>query len=463
MSLQKIGKYTEIFESSRKLQKPTKYDHKRTALIQCIAIAGLIEAGAPYEADNGEIIIDTGMDFKSVFINDVYPYLSPEGQMKVMVENAKMVELPAPPPSEQLPLQENATEETQTDIPEFTSAAVKKEEKRKDPIKMMDGLENYESDQPVPDEDGFGSPEERTAYFENQKWNSVESASVAPEQPAVTPEPSVTPESPIVPVPDVPVPNVPESVMPAPETAAPIVNPEPSYNSYNNIGTEVNQTDPAYVDEAPVNTPPVENSSTVYPDVVALNKYDITYERCNLEVTKSDGTVLRFSVHSAPLTENYDGMIISRLKGLGNNNNYIHTECGSELAFVINDTVIRAKQGNGVGNTFGCMFWSDDPTVMINKINVEVGGNQGNLVIYDDDLELRIYPFHNVRNKETGRMEFGNNSKGEAAFLYYVKNKDQIIASSGIEREPKFTYENVDFLIKAKWNDDDIFLTAEDI
>ena len=62
MSLQKIGKYTEIFEASRRIQRPTKEDSMRITLIQNIAIAGLIEAGAPFEADNGEVIIDTGID-----------------------------------------------------------------------------------------------------------------------------------------------------------------------------------------------------------------------------------------------------------------------------------------------------------------------------------------------------------------------------------------------------------------
>ena len=436
MSLQKIGKYTEIFESSRQLQRPTEFDTKRVLLIQNIAIAGLIEAGAPYTAEKGEIIIDTGIDYKRVFINDIYPYLSPEAQMKVMVANAKMFELPAPQGvNYSAPQNTSSSAMQQDEIRTFTSEGVRKEEIRKEPMKMMDGLEDYD-DSETKIEDEIETLEESVQEDEliNKKWENV---------------------------------NRQTDAAPVQQTAAeePVTAYVEELNNINKSETSLEsvpvQDSPEPINNMEQKSEEKEESEHPEADVIELSKHGITYERCNLEIIKADGNIARFSVHAAPLKGNNWDVIIVRLKQTGENGGYIHTECGIEPEFVYGDILLKVKKNMKNDEVFSCDFYSSDPSVRINKINVENGGKQGNLVIFDENLELRIYPFPNVRNRTTGKMEFGNNKKGEAAFLYYIKNGDEVIASSGAERPAQFEYEGENIAIRAKWDKDKVIVGAE--
>ena len=167
-----------------------------------------------------------------------------------------------------------------------------------------------------------------------------------------------------------------------------------------------------------------------------------------------------FSVHSAPLFDTNSNEIIARLKLLGNNGAYMHTEYGNNLTFVYGNIQIFAARESTPDGSFTVKFWCNDPNVKINKLNIEKGGNNGNLVIYDDNLELRIYPFPNIRDKAAGKMVFENNKNGEAAFLYYMNIYGNAIASSGSERKPEFIYENANLKLTAKWKDDTIAFTA---
>ncbi len=444
MSLQKIGKYTEIFECSRKLQRPTAFDEKRVTLIQNIAIAGLIESGVPYTAENGEIIIDTGIDYKSVFINDIFQYLSPEFQMKVMVENAKIKELPAP---QNINYQDIRPETVHQDIrPEtvhweevFNSKGVRKAEIKKEPMKMMEGLEDYEPENTVTTEYETEQRVEITSEEDliNKKWENVNAQTepvTIPSQQMETPELNNNEQA--------------VSEKPIEEKSA-----VPAKTPVENASIPDNFESPDNID--------VRKEESEYPeaDVMELSKYGITYERCNLEVIKGDGSIVRFSVHAAPLKGNNWDVIIVRLKQTGENGGYIHTECGVEPEFIYGDLSIKARKNNN--SVFSCDFYSDDSSIKINKKNIENGGNQGNLVIFDDNLEIRIYPFPNVRNKETGKMEFGNNKRGEAAFLYYIENGEEVISSSGAERPAQFDYEGERIAIRAKWEKEKIIVGAE--
>ncbi len=427
MSLQKIGKYIEIYEKCDAVRQPTKEDTRRIALIQHIAIAGLIDAGAPYEVENGEIIIDTGIGYKSVFINDVYPYLSLQGQNKVIMENSRTNQLPPPTQYQnqndqmntqynqyssyqtnynyqteqqdyqnysqqdyqqqsyqQQDYQQQPTEtyqqETTTDTTYQTEASREYERKQNPEKVMMEGLEDYNADSVNEDDNNFADLEYIRGFDEQ--------------------------------------------------------------------GNELNQD--------------TQNYSN---DIQALNKDQLTYERCQLEVRGADGTTMRFTVHSAPLTEADDGRIITRFKLLGKNANYVHTEHGRQLEFalatqtaLINIYVEREMRPDGV---FSCRFFSDDPSLYINKIGVIHGGTQGNPVIYDNNLEVRIYPFPNRRNNETGEMEFGNNNKGEAAFLYYINNNGNEFSSSISEQAPYFSYDGSNYMVMARWDNDTIRVTAE--
>lgn len=457
MSLQKIGKYTEIFECSRKLQRPTKFDDKRVMLIQNIAIAGLIEAGAPYTAENGEIIIDTGIDYKSVFINDVFQYLSPESQMKVMVENAKMVELPAPQRPYSISEAQASPAPQSEEVKEFSSEAFKREEFKKEPMKMMEGLEDYESDSFVSETTVVVQPDQEpkpestqavTVLKEeqtlNEKWESLDK-----------PAPHIEPGSGEA----ITVKEASEQSARNDEIAG--YSAELANVNLSDASEQFSYKNSETHDETVFEDTMQEEAQQEQHDVMELSKYGITFERCNLEITRNDGSVVRFAVHSAPLTDINDINIIARLKLVGENGGYMHTAYGEEPTFVYEDLVIKMKKDMRNDGIFSCSFASDNPSVMINKINVENGGNQGNLVIFDENLEIRIYPFQNVRNKETGKMEFGNNKKGEAAFLYYIKNGDEIIASSGAERPAKFIYEEANIAIRAKWDKEKIVVGAE--
>ena len=491
MSLQKIGKYTEIFESSRQLQRPTTWDSRRVAVIQNIAIAGLIESGAPYECENGEIIIDTGIDYKSVFINDVFPYLSPEGQTGIILKNSqKAAELP--PPSHYQPQQPAYTQPAYQQQPQqasftpyndppqssyeneyqpyqnisvqpapgtapvtppqpqqlnenYQTQASKEAEKKADPIKaMMDGLEDYSAEQKtpvsapdVPDDDEMEklfNDNLRQKQAENRKWQDaseippVQTKSVAEELKYTAPQ-SPQPSQPSQPAPQVQTLSQDEAVKKAEESTTVLMAEQPSQ--------------------------PKE-------DVVEMPKNDVTYERCNIEVKNvNTGKVYRFSVHSAPIDGLDDDNIIVRIKLLGKNSNYIQTNHGKYVDFAIENAMITASREPRPDGSFACHF-SVNSGYEINKLNVETGGNKGNLVIYDDNLELRIYPLPNIKDQSTGKMVFGNNKNDEAAYLYYIKNNGQIIASSGVERKPTFKYNNCNLIIKAKWFGNDIRLTADE-
>ena len=452
MSLQKIGKYTEIFENSRRLQRITQWDSRRINIIQNIAIAGLIDSGAPYECENGQIIIDTGLDYKSVLIADIYPYLSPEGANNVIIKNAKKAELPPPDhyPVQQQYNQQQINQQPQTNnvysspynyeqqqynqayqpyqninpqpqtpekAPEekieqtYQTKASKDAEKKADPIKaMMDGLEDYKQS----DEDKY---EDIDQLFKQ----GINNESQNNNQPnAATPDTS--------------------------QIKTPVV---PEVKNKTEQGTDV------LTNNASQET--VEEDR----DIIELNKNGITYERCNIEIINiATNKSYRFSVHTAPLTEENNSLIIARFKMLGKDANYMKTQYGENIAFTIDDAIVTVTKNNE--SIFSCTYAVSEGYIL-KKLNVETGGNKGNLVIYDNNLELRIYPFPNVRDKNTQRLIFGNNSKGEAAFLYYIKNGNEIIASSGSERRPEFIYDNVKLEIKAKWFKDIIRINAEEV
>lgn len=466
MSLQKIGKYTEIFESSRKLQRPTAMDVRRITEIQNIAIAGLIESGAPYEIENGQIIIDTGVDYKSVMLSDIYNYLSTEGQTSVIIKNLHKAELPPPGyyqqsyqqeyefqpyqniPSQNQPYQSvNNIQPQQTPPPvqeapveevteSYQTQASMNAEKKADPIKaMMDGLEDYSNEQNNIEEiQTTPEDEELEALFdqnlrqkkaEQEKWQNA--AEIRPQPADNSPYEALRYETPA-----------------APTTL---------YNPANETPQTV---------ESPTSILSAEQSEIADQDVVEMNKKSLTYERCNIEIKNpQSGSVYRFAVHSAPLTSFNDKHIIVRVKLLGKDNSYIQTNHGSMVDFTIENalfTVVRDETEPGI---FSCKF-TITKGYEISKINIERGGNGGNLVIYDENLELRIYPLPNIKDKITGKMVFGNNKKDEAAYLYYIKTGNTIIASSGVERKPTFSYNDCMLIIKAKWFGNDIRLSAEE-
>lgn len=238
----------------------------------------------------------------------------------------------------------------------------------------------------------------------------------------------------------------------APNSSAssPVATPEPTHAAPSAPTPEPAQNAPT----------PQNNDTSVKEDVITLNKADITYERCNLELVHSNGSSIVFSVHSAPLFDLNRGEIIVRLKLLGNNGSYMHTECGNNITFVYNNIQIFATREATPDGSFSCKYWCNDPNIKVNKLNIEKGGNKGNLVIYDNNLELRIYPFPNIRDKAAGKMVFGNNKNGEAAFLYYMNVYGNILASSGSERKPEFIYDNANLKLTAKWKDNTIAFTA---
>ncbi len=464
MSLQKIGKYTEIFEASRKLQRPTMMDSKRSLLIQNIAIAGLIDSGAPYEINNGEIIIDTGTDYKSVLMNDIYQYLSPEGQTSLIIKNAQKAELP-PPVQRYTPQQieqlsqlnmqtysqdnynyqnnysyaepQQVQQQTQS-VPEYQTeyqtAASKEAEKKQDPVKaIMDGLEDYSYDteqsgnlSSVPEDDELEAIFQnnlKQKTIENQRWENMSYAGNS-----YTEEPQ--PETPV------------------PQQLTPV---QLSYES---------DTDVLYSNQTaqPVEIDRTEGSD----DVLEMLKENITYERCNIEVKNiTSGVVYRFAVHAAPLTGLYDNNIIVRIKLLGKESNYIVTNCGTTVDFAVEQALIRVTREQRTDGIFSCQFAVSNG-YEINKLNIEHGGHGGNLVIYDQNLELRIYPLPNIKDKETGKMVFGNNKKGEAAYLYFIKIGEHTIASSGVERIPTFTYNGCELIIRAKWSGNTVLLSADE-
>lgn len=485
MSLQKIGKYTEIFEASRRIQRPTKEDSMRITLIQNIAIAGLIEAGAPFEADNGEVIIDTGIDYKSVFINEIYPYLSKEGQTKVIFENQKKAELPAPdyhtpetpepiktpeiyntmpvntpippvPPTQPMPEEERPIENIQ-----YQSEASRIQERKEHPADaMMEGLEDYNYE-PDMDEAEETIPLEDYEYTPNQETAPAEAFSQPAEEPnEETQEPSqdqwsYTGQS------------VQNTYSETPEYSEPTRPETPEYTSSQPMDAPQDTFYTAPASENPTEFTPEQayNAPQQMPstDITALDMKDLTYERCKLELMNViTGESYKFTVHAAPLTENFDGRVIIRLKQLGRNNKYILTQQGTHIIFNFNNISIHAAQSEDANGRFVINYWVEGNEFRVEKSGAEYGGNGGNLVIYDEELELRIYPVPNVKDNQTGEMHFGNNTRGEAAYLYYIKNHGIETASSGVEREPVFQYETVNFILKARWDGNIIRLTAEE-
>ena len=337
MSLQKLCKYADILGLSMHIQNPTQADQTRTSIIQNVAIAGLIESGAPYKLDNNLVYFETDNGYIKTSLNSLYPYLS----------------------------------------------------------------QNYKT------------------YLTKQGLISQPAAAAAPQS-------SSTPAN--------------ENQF---SNNPPQTNTPPSNTIDNNI-TQNNNV----------------QSSTEYNDILSLNKNDLTYERCNLELTDPSGNTIRFSVHSAPLRNLNDDIIIVRLKLLGNAGSYIHTEFGNTTTFEYNGINILVARDMTKSDKFSCIFKCSNPNIVINKINIETGGSKGNPVIYDENLELRIYPFPNIREKNSGKMVFGNNKQGEAAFLYFIQNNGEVIASSGSERKPGFIYDNSNLVLTAKWKDDIISFTA---
>lgn len=246
-----------------------------------------------------------------------------------------------------------------------------------------------------------------------------------------------------------------------------------NYRTYFTNQGLVNQTvaEQPTTDQTTTIQPTTDQTATVQPvaqsahnsaqnDILSLNKNDLTYERCNLELTDSYGNTLRFSVHCAPLRNENDDIIIVRLKLLGKAGSYTHTEYGKTTTFDYNGISISVYRDMSKTDSFSCIFKCNNPNIVLNKINIESGGSKGNPVIYDENLELRIYPFPNIRDNNSGKMIFGNNKQGEAAFLYFIQNNGDTIASSGAERKPGFVYDNANLLLTAKWKDDTITFTA---
>ena len=466
MSLQKIGKYTEIFESSRKLQRPTQFDSRRAAIIQNIAVAGLIDSGAPYECENGEIIIDTGLEYKSVMLNEVFPYLSPEGMSSVVIKNAQKSELPPPgyyqqpadaqpqytgyeqqaypnyqnisvqPAPDTVPVQQPQPEHLEGN---YQTEASKEAEKKADPIKaMMDGLEDYstEQEQNINTEPTAEDKEIEELFNNNLKQKKAEqrkwqdASEIPPVQTRPQQEANVQPE---------------QSALVQGTT---VMNENPD-GTTSILTSESEQ--PVFQEEIPTEA-----------DVVELNKNVLTYERCNLEIISSiTGRTYRFSVHAAPVTNINDDNIIVRIKLLGKDSNYIQTNYGTVVDFTIEQTFISVKREKRQDGVFSCIYTASEG-YSINKLNIERGGNGGNLVIYDNNLELRIFPLANIKDPNTGKMVFGNNKKDEAAYLYYIKTNNTVIASSGVERKPTFKYNGCDLIIMAKWFGDTIRLSADE-
>lgn len=333
MSLQKICKYAEILESIRDIQHPSQSDQIRSSVIQNASIAGLIESGAPYKINEGQIYIENDNGYIVTAINSLYPYLS-------------------------------------------------------------------------------------QTYKEFFSTNSA------------------------------------QNNQPSPETLKQSVDIQKS----NNTAT-VNQ----HTTENQINTNTATNNASVNvsrQDILSLHKNDLTYERCNLELIDTNGQATRFSVHCAPLRDANDDIIIVRLKLLGNGASYILTQYGQSPTFEYNGFHITVSRDTSKSDIFSCNFICDSPNYVLNKINIEHGGNKGNPVIFDDNLELRIYPFPNLRDKESGKMVFGNNKQGEAAFLYFMFINGNALASSGSERKPSFVYDNANLSLTAKWKDDVIAFTA---
>lgn len=491
MSLQKIGKYTEILESSRSLRKPTEIDNLRVSLITNIAIAGLIEAGAPFQSEGGTITVDTGMEDITVNITDVYPYLSEEGKMKVIVTNAKHAELPAPNMTYEAPQQtaapqtpeytryEQPAQTEPENVGEYQTQASYEQEKHNDVAgSMMNGLEDYnitpEEEKEVLDHqaemdeiDKLYDQALRQKKLENEKWENVDAQ--APEiKENITPEPIPEPvQAPVepqmvqqsdesIPKPAY-VPPVQETIQPINQPVTPQVQAPIQTQMANPTQTPVQPTQPVYEADNPTDV------LTTDVDVTSINKDNLIYERCRLELQNIiTGETYRFTVHGCPLTEKNDGKIIVRVKQVGKDAKFIKTQQGTSVTFDFNGLQIHASRNQTADGSFSIQYWIDTNEYVLSKIDAEYGGNGSNLVIYDDNIEIRIYPVPNVRDNNTGKMLFGNNNRGEAAYLYYIKNGNEEIASSGVERAPKFDYEGSKFVIKARWDNEMINFAAEE-
>jgi hypothetical protein len=399
--------YTAIDDITRNSNLDSNAEVLNYRSIEQQLVALLVDEGLPYDVKGGKVIIDINGYTKSYNINDIYPYISPDGQYKIMFKNMQ----DSMPQSEYL-LQQK--EEYNDDSKRFgrdtynTQVKPAKEEEISD-LSNSDYIETYipsMQQEEKREENEFRAINDVMPEKEEKEEELTDDLIKEALMPDKTEEKSSSDE--------ISLPEFADAVEQITGNSAP-----------------VSETETSVLREG-------EPQNAMPPEVKAINKNEMTYEKATLVLRdKRTGALSKLLAVSFPLDKD-DRTMITHIATRDSST----TLLGEVTETPFNDTTIITRRSRD--NSFSCDYYvRDNNYYEIRKEGVKQGGNSGHLSIYDEDLAVYAYP---IGTK--------NNENGEATLAYYIYTEGYYYCSSTKENPAVFNYRGKKYMLRAVWNGD---------
>lgn len=422
MSLYKIKYLLDAFTSIEKITKNASMNSpsevQNYIKLETELIARLVDEGIPYEVKAGKIVVDVNGYTNSYNINDIYPYVSPDVQYKLMFRNMQG----NMPPNEYLLQQNNEYDSsvyTKTYQDRVYTENTSEEVTQKDDIESNEYIEAYVPEDKTP-EKSVTAPEKESLITDDMIKEAISSKQASE---------SVEEEK----HPDV--------------TAALEQSNTPSTGSESLMEIPLEEEEVYSEPSTTILTADQQNKPQLPPDIKAISKYDMTYEKATLIIKdKITGETSKLLAVSFPMDEG-SGYVLSHIA----TRDSAKTLLGQTTETSFRDTYIVTKMN--YGSPFSCDYSiKNSERYEIIKDSVKRGGKGGRLSIYDNDLTVYVYP---IGTK--------NGEDGNAPIAYYVWSEGMYFCSSSKENPAVFNYKGKRYKIKTVWKEDMAYINISDL
>lgn len=427
MSLYKIKHLLDAFTSIEKITKNASMNNpsevQNYTKLETELIARLVDEGIPYEVKTGKIVVDINGYANSYNINDIYPYVSPDVQYKLMFRNMQ-----GNMPQNEYLLQQNNEYDN---ISEYTKSyqgssynedaserVINTEEvTHKDDIESNDYIETYVSENKAPEE-SVTTPEQESLITDDMIKEAI-----GKKEPAENTEDL----SDIAAVSE-------KNEAGSSNSGSIIEIPLEEKEEYTELSTTILTAEQLDRPQFP-------------PDIKAISKFDMTYEKATLIIRdKITGETSKLLAVSFPMDEG-SGYVITHIA----TKDSAKTLMGQTTETPYRDTYIVTRMNHG--SPFSCDYSiKNSERYEIIKDSIKKGGKGGRLSIYDNDLTVYVYPI-GTKNAEDGN----------APIAYYVWSEGMYFCSSTKENPAIFSYKGKKYNIKTVWKEDTAYINISDL